>query len=101
VNALCLGIGATLAAVAAFGADGAGDAPVLTPGDIRRTGIVDLLDRPIRLTAPVQWEYPSVKIPEDPRPMDEIARQAGAAQSPLSRAESVGLSDMRHDQATS
>jgi len=50
---------------------------VMTPLDLRTNGIVTLIGRDIELKAVATWEYMTVKVPEDPTPMDEVAKKAG------------------------
>jgi len=71
-----LGIGILALTTAALGGSNTEEV-VLTPRDIREQGIVALVGRTLELKAAVVWEYGSVKIPEDPRPMDTIAKEAG------------------------
>jgi len=78
MNVLSLGFMSVLTVGAAIAAGAEVDNAVLTPLDLRGRGIVTLLDRTVKLRAPVVWEYMSVKIPEDPRPMETIGKQAGA-----------------------
>jgi hypothetical protein len=77
MNRLCLEMMSVLTVTAAFAAGTEADNAVLTPLDLRERGIVTLLGQVVKLRAPIAWEHMSVKIPEDPRPMEAIQKEAG------------------------
>jgi hypothetical protein len=49
----------------------------MTFADLLKKGITNFIDKEFRLKAPVTWEYADVKIPEDPRSMEEVGKSAG------------------------
>lgn len=77
------------------GVEGDAKETVLSPADIRKAGIISVLDQPIHMRATVRWEYSTVKIPEDPRTAEELAKQAGPLKIGLGTA---GFEDIRESQ---
>jgi hypothetical protein len=73
---------------------------ILLPADIRKAGILSVLDQPISVRVTVRWEYSAVKIPEDPRSADEVAKQAGPLMISLGTAGFEGIEEsQRHVRA--
>lgn len=70
---------------------------ILLPADIRKAGILSVLDQPINVRVTVHWEYSTVKIPEDPRSADELTKQAGPLVISLGTAGFEGIEEsQRH-----
>jgi len=67
------------------------DDQVLTAADLKEQGIVNFVGKEVLLETMLTWEYASVKIPEDPRSMDEISRIAGPLKAVFAGPEFEGV----------